>query len=209
MKRFTLLLVALLAFANPLLRAQSAEAHGAGTVAHETAHPAEEHGEGKTYLGIPAWILKLINMVVFLGVLGYLLAGPVKKSFEERKRVIRADLAEAATRREKADRLAADIAARMSQLEHEVASILERATEEGERQKREMIAAGEHDAERVLAAARSEIDARVKLARTELASMATEMTTDQARAIVTAALTDEDRRKIFGKSMDEIGEMPS
>ena len=214
MKRFAFLLITLLVFASPMLKAQSDQvAHGAEKVAHETAHPTEDHGEGKeapkTYLGIPGWILKLINMIVFLGVLGYLLGGPVKKSFAERKRVIAADLAEAATRREKADRLASDIAARMSKLEQEVAGILQRATEDGERQKRELIEAGERDAERVLTAARAEIEARVKVARNELAAQAAEMTTDQARAIVTASLTEEDRRKIFGQSVDEIGEMPS
>src|SRR6185369_11888276 len=51
-------------------------------------HPNEAHGEGheapKTYFGIPGWILKLANMFVFLGVLGYLIGGPVKRAFAAR-----------------------------------------------------------------------------------------------------------------------------
>src|SRR3954468_16994211 len=117
-------------------------AHGAEKTAHETAHPGEAHGgeheAPKTYFGIPGWILKLANMLLFIGVLAWFLGGPIKKSLGERRAQIQADAQEAKARRAKADQLAADIQARLTQIEADVRAIHERAQAEGEKQKREL-----------------------------------------------------------------------
>jgi ATP synthase F0 subunit b len=213
MRRWLFCFAFLLALCTPLVKAQNGQAAPAPTaVARETAHPAEAHEEAeapKTYFGIPGWILKLLNMLTFLGVLGYFLGGPIRKAFDERREKIRVDLVEAKVRRQKADSLADDIDARLAQLERDVASILERAAEDGEKQKKEMIAAGEVEAAKVLVAARSEIDARVKAARSDLAAMAAQMTTDQALALAASSLTDADRKRIFGESLDQVEEIPT
>ena len=64
-------------------------AQGAEKAAHEQAHPNEGHGgeheAPKTYFGIPGWILKLANMLLFLGVLGWFLGGPIKKALIDRR----------------------------------------------------------------------------------------------------------------------------
>ena len=85
------LILILLLLATPVLYAQvdktgGTAAHGAENAAHAEAHPdehgqaAEEHHE-KTYWGIPGWILKLANMILFIGALVYFVGGPVKKGF--------------------------------------------------------------------------------------------------------------------------------
>ena len=53
-------------------------AHGSEKVSHEAAHPNADHGNAETepkFLGLPAWIFKLINMLLFIGVLGWLVGG--------------------------------------------------------------------------------------------------------------------------------------
>src|SRR5689334_12671345 len=147
MRRLFLLLILV---AAPMLFAQvdkqgGTAAHGAETEAHEVAHPDEpphegEHHVEKTYFGIPGWILKLANMLLFIGVLVYFAGGPVKKAFAERTEAIRRASVEARERREKADRMADDIQARLAAIEGEVRAIHERAAAEGERQKRELMA---------------------------------------------------------------------
>ena len=99
-------------------------AQGAEKGAHEQTHPNEAHGEGleapKKYFGIPGWILKLANMILFFGVLAYFVGGPVKTAFAERSAAIRRAADEARDRREKSDQMASQIQARLSAIESEV-----------------------------------------------------------------------------------------
>jgi F-type H+-transporting ATPase subunit b len=180
-------------------------AHGAEKEAHKVAHPTEEHGEGhhapKTYFGIPAWIWKLANMLLFFGFLAYFLVGPVKGAFIERRAAIEKAATEARERRAKADSLAADIQARLTQIESEIRSIHERAQQEGERQKRELIAAAEAEASKILAAARSEVDNRVKRARHELTEYAGQLAEERAEANVKEQITEADQQRLFRSSL--------
>jgi len=197
-----------------VLFAQQGElAHGAEKDAHKIAHPNEEHGEGhegpKTYFGIPAWILKLANMIAFVAVLGYFIAGPVKKSLAERRAAITRAAEEAKSRREKADGLAADIQARLGQIDAEVKAIHERAVTEGERQKRELLAAAEAEAQKILAAARNEVDNRVKHARHELTEYAGQLAAGRAEAILREKITPADQQQLFRESLQEVAEVQS
>jgi F-type H+-transporting ATPase subunit b len=211
------LLLVLLILVAPALLAQvdksgGTAAHGAESEAHQQAHPAEhaqdaaEHHE-KTYFGIPGWILKLVNMLLFFGVLGYFLRGPVKKAFVERSAAIRRAADEARERREKSDRMAGDIQARLSAIEAEVRAIHERALAEGERQKRELIAAAEAESQKILTAARNEVDNRLKHARTELTAYAGQLATARAEEILREKITEQDQSKLFQESLRQVGEV--
>lgn len=176
------------------------------------APPVEgEHGSAhsKTYFGIPADVLKAVNLILFAGVLFYLLKGPVSRTFAERKTQIKSQLAEAEIRRSKAETLAADIDARLRQMEEEVAQIRARAAEDGERQKNELIATSHADAEKIRMTARSEIDARLKQARAELTAFAGQLATDHAHRILESSVTDADRQKIFADNVRQVAEKKS
>jgi F-type H+-transporting ATPase subunit b len=189
-------------------------AHGAETEAHEQAHPTEgaaagaEHHE-KTYFGIPGWILKIANMILFVGVLVYFVGGPVKKAFAERTLAIRQASDEARERREKADRMAGEIQARLASIEAEVRAIHERAAAEGERQKRELIAAAEAESQKMLANARNEVENRLKHARHELTEYAGQLATERAEAILRETITEQDQRNLFQESLRQVGEVRS
>lgn len=188
-------------------------AHGADKATHEQAHPTEAHGEEheapKTYFGIPGWILKLTNMLLFLGVLGWLIGGPAKKALAERRLQIQADAQEARARRAKADQLAGDIQGRLTQIENDVRAIHERAQAEGERQKRELIAAAEAEAQKILQSARNEVENRLKHARHELTEYAGELATQRAEQILREKVTDQDRERLFEESVREVAEAKS
>jgi len=189
-------------------------AHGAENEAHEVAHPsehgaaAEAHHE-KTYFGIPGWILKLANMLLFLGVLVYFLKSPVGKAFAERSEAIRRANDEARERRTRADQMASEIQARLSAIEAEVRAIHERAETEGERQKRELIAAAEAESQKILAVARNEVDNRLKHARTELTAYAGQLAAERAEQILREKITEQDQRKLFQDSLQQVGEVRS
>ena len=184
-------------------------AHGAEKAAHAEAHPTEDHGKGahapETYFGIPGWILKLLNVIFFFGALIWLAGGPVKKAMAERREQIRLAAQDAASRRARADQMASEIQTRLSQIEHEVAAIHERAQVEGERQKRDLIAAAEVEAQKILAAARNEVDNRLKHARHELTEYAGQLAAERAEAILRERITDADRSKLFHESVQELG----
>ncbi len=211
MRRLLLLLLRALA---PALLAQvdqsgATAAHGAEKEAHGAAHPetaTTEHHE-KTYFGIPGWILKIANMVLFIGVLAYLVRGPVKNAFAERSSTIRRAADEARDRREKADRMAGDIQARLSAIEEEVRAIHERAVAEGERQKRELVAAAEAESEKILNNARTEVDNRLKFARKELTEYAGELAAQRAEQILREKITEQDQKNLFQESLREVSEV--
>ena len=201
-------LIALAAFGveqNP--PAADAVAHGSEKEAHKEAHPGEEHGghtEEPKFLGLPFWIWKLANMLLFFGVLIYFVGGPMKRAFAARSQAIRATAAEAQERHAKATQMAADIQARLSKLEDEVNGIHERARVEGERQKRELVAAAEAEAQKILANAQSEVDNRLRHARRELTEYAGQLAAERAEQLLKEKMTDEDRKKLFRESLAEV-----
>lgn len=208
------LLLILLLLVTPALLAQvdktgGTAAHGAESATHEKVHPEEgaakgaEHHE-KTYFGIPGWILKIANMILFIGVLVYFVGGPVKKGFAARSEAIKRAADEARERREKADRMAGDIQARLSAIEAEVRAIHERAVAEGERQKRELITAAEAESQKILTAARTEVDNRLKHARTELTEYAGQLASERAEQILREQITETDQKKLFADSLREV-----
>ncbi len=212
MRRLILLL--LIAIIAPALFAQvdksgGTAAHGAEKTMHDEAHPSEAGAEGaehheKTYFGMPGWILKLANMLLFLGVLTYFAGGPVKNAFAQRSAAIKQAAEEAKERREKADRMASDIQARLAAIEAEVRAIHERAQAEGERQKRELIAAAEAESQKILTNARNEVDNRLKHARTELTEFAGQLASERAEQILREKITPDDQKKLFAESLREV-----
>jgi F-type H+-transporting ATPase subunit b len=166
---------------------------------------AGEHHE-KVYFGfLPAWVLKLLNMVLFFGILAYFIGGPLKRALAARNAQVRQEAEEARARRAKADQLAGDIQARLTQIEQEVQAIHERARIEGERQKTELLAAAEAEAAKILQAARNEVDNRLKHARKELTEYAAELAAERAESILREKITPEDQKKLFGESVAEVG----
>lgn len=165
-----------------------------------------EQGEHRTFLGMPFWVAKLINMLLFFGALIWVLKGPIGNAFRQRSVTLRHEADEARERRVKADQMASEIQTRLTQIEQDVRAIRERAEAEGERQKRELIVAGEAEAAKILQAARAEVDNRLKLAKQELTEYAGELTTERAEAILREKITEEDRKNLFQESLREVGE---
>lgn len=212
------LLPILLLLLVPALFAQAetttAAAHGTESSTHAAAAP-DEHGKSaeehhaETYFGIPGWILKMANMLLFIGLLAYFVGGPVKKAFADRSAAIRRAADEAKERRAKSDQMASEIQARLSAIEAEVRAIHERAQNEGERQKRDLMVAAETEREKILTAARNEVDNRLKHARTELTEYAGQLAAERAEQILRETITDQDQRKLFQESLREVGEVRS
>lgn len=187
-------------------------AHGAIEESHEAAYPEheQEHGhEERTYFGIPGWILKLLNMILFLGFLAFLLRGPISRAFRERKESIRTRLSEADVRRERAERMEEEIQERLARVEGEIEAIRTRAEEEGRRQGQQIVESSEREAEKILASARSEIEQRVSQARRELRQYAAELATERATTLVETSIDERDKSALFDDSVRRLTEVKS
>lgn len=223
MIRRLLLIIALIGMALTVLPLASAHAqehpqagdvaHGAEKAAHEQAHPSEAHGgEGeapKTYWGIPGWVLKLLNMILFLAAIVWFTRKPMAAAMSERSAAIRRAADEAKERRLKADQMAGDIQARLAAIEVEVKAIHERAQAEGEKQKRDLVAAAEAEAAKILQNARNEVDNRLKNARHELTEYAGQLAAERAEQILREKITDDDQSRLFQDSLKQVSEVRS
>jgi F-type H+-transporting ATPase subunit b len=208
MRRLILILLLLAVPALVLAQPKSPTnvAHGSEKVGAEAAR-GEGHGEehaAPTFLGVPAWIFKLVNMILFIGLLGWLLGKPIRSFFGERGAGIQRAAQEARERMEKADRVAGDIQARLTQLEQELEVIRERAEHDGERQKKEILAAAEAEAERILQSARAEVDNRLKNAKSELTEYAGQLASERAEQLLREKITPQDQAKLFRESLNEV-----
>jgi F-type H+-transporting ATPase subunit b len=214
MRKLLAVLLLLLIFPVVVLASDATDpnnvAQGAEKAVHKEAHPTEDsgghHEQPKTYFGIPAWILKILNLIVFWGVLLWLIGGPVKKALANRRESIKQASVQAAERRQKADQIASEIQGRLDAIEQEVRAIHERAQVEGERQKRELIAAAEAEAAKIMQSAKLEVDNRLKRARQELTEMAGQLATERAEALLRERITEQDKHKLFEESLRQVGE---
>lgn len=180
-------------------------AHGSEKESAEAAH----HDAGEKFLGLPTWIWKVANMLIFLGALVYFLKTPISNALADRKAGIQRAAEEAKARRAKSDQIASDIQARLAQLEDEIKNIHERAQQEGERQRRELIAAAETEAKKILAQAQAEVDNRLKNARHELTEYAGQLASERAEQILRDRITPDDQKKLFDESLREVAEVRS
>lgn len=166
----------------------------------------DSHHETQTFLGLPAWIWKLANMLLFLGFLYYLLSGPIKNYFAQRKVNIKTTLTEAEERRQRAERMSEEINAKIAALESEIAEIRSRADEEGQRIAAQISESTDRDLEKVRRAAKAEIDQRLNTARRDLREHAAKLASERAEEILESSITEADRDRIFEQGLSRLEE---
>lgn len=159
-----------------------------------------------TWLGLPAWIWMLANLVIFFGVLGYYLGPPIARFLEARERRIHEELAEARERRTEAAELQTNLGAKVAALEAQIAEILKRAESEGHREHDAILEQAEREKERLLAQAQGEIDHRMAQARQELKDFTAELSARLAREQLEAELGPADRQRIFRRNLSRLEE---
>lgn len=180
-----------------------------GVAALLAARPAAAAADPfATWMGLPAWIWMLANLILFFGVLGYYLGPPIARFLEARGRRIHEELAEARERRSEAAELQASLGAKVAALEAQIAEILERAGSEGHREHDAVLEHAEREKERLLAQAKGEIDHRVTQARQELKDFTAELSARLAREQLERELGPNERQRIFRRNLDRLEEAP-
>ena len=166
------------------------------------ARQAEEHAAN--FLGLPLWIWQLANLVLFLGVLLYFVARPMAAMFRQRQLDVEKRLAEAKKLREEAVQLGQQVKERMSRLDQEIAEIRARGRADGETERAALAERADREVERVRKEAEQEIGRRLAAAKQELRQTAAELTAGVARDMLSAQITEDDRRRLLDESVERL-----
>ncbi|MEW5877580.1 MAG: hypothetical protein AB1751_05895 [Acidobacteriota bacterium] len=170
-----------------------------------TAQAAEAaEGAAETFLGLPTVLWKTANLVVFLGVLAWLLARPLSRFFHTRREEIARDLREAERLRAEAAAMQQQMSAKLAALEGEMVALRDRLRREGEAERDRLIAEGEQEAAKFLRQVEDEATRRLLAARQQLAREAAEAAAAVAWEILGKELTPQDRDRIFEATLARL-----
>jgi len=174
----------------------------AGFAALALAAPAE-HSE--SFLGLPMWLWQLVNLIAFLGVLGYFVARPLAQAFGRRQQAVEERIVQARQRREEAARLETEIHERLARLDQDLAEVRARGLSEGESARAALIRKADEEVERVKREAEHEIARRLAFAREELRRTAADLTASAALTRLSSEVTDDDRRRLLDEALSNLG----
>lgn len=152
----------------------------------------------------PTGFPKLVNLLIFLGILYLLLRRPLRQFFAQRLANVRQVLERAAKERANASEKMAELDARLNRLDAEVASIKEQAQREAVAERERMKAETERDIEKLRLTTSREIDAAKQVALADLREFAATKSVELAEQIIRRELTPEDDARLLRQVSDEL-----
>jgi F-type H+-transporting ATPase subunit b len=164
----------------------------------------EGHEAAKGFLGVPTLVWQVANLVTFLGLLWYFLRKPVSEFFGNRRTEVAKALAKADEDRARAESLAQELAARLAQIETELANLRESAKKDAEAEHAALQKQSEEDAARFLARASTDVDNRVRAARAELTAYAGDLAVEVAKDLLAKSVTPEDEKRLVAEGVAEL-----
>jgi len=160
--------------------------------------------QGVTHLGVPDYVWLSLNLTLFLYILQRFVGRPMGAFLESRRDGIAEELQNARRQLEEADRLQAEVSKRLGELEQEVASLKERAVVDAEADAAKIRAQTEVEEERFLRRVDDEMARREAETRARLAQDTATLTAELARELLEKEMTEEDRRRVFERSLDAM-----
>jgi F-type H+-transporting ATPase subunit b len=155
--------------------------------------------------GVLLQIGKIFNLGLVVGVLVWVGRKPLVEFFRNRTQSICEQLDEAQQARQEAEARLAEMRDRMRNLDRELKEIRSASEREAQAEYERLVAEAERDAEKIVARARQEIDGMTRAAQLELKAHAAELSVRLAEEKIRAEITDEDRARLFGKFVRQLG----
>lgn len=160
--------------------------------------------KGATHLWIPDYIWLSLNLTLFLYLLQRYVGRPMGVFLDTRREGIAEELQNARRQLEEADRLQAEASKRLADVEHEVAELKNRATANGKADATKITEQTMIEEERFLRRVDEEIARRQAETRAQLAQDTADLTAQLARDLLKQEMTDDDRRRVFERSLDAM-----
>lgn len=178
--RFLLALLLVLAFVEPVLASEG----------HEPRW------------GDFAW--RVLNLILFCGILWYFTGNLVKRFFRSRKQTIQDTMSELEQRREDAKANLEEIEKRIANLEAERNAILDESRKQAERLRRGIMDDAKRQADQIVEQARlaAENESRAMLEKVR-ATVANEIVEAASRAL-SGQLTEKDHERLISNSLDKV-----
>jgi len=161
-------------------------------------------GEAGPFLGLPRPLWYTVNLVLFLGLLGYLVARPLNRFFTDRSAEVSRQLAEAQRQQEEAVALRHELDRRVHSLEAEVTALRRRLREEAERDRQALDLQGEREAARLVQQVDAEVHRRLLQAREVLARDAATLAADLAWELLEREMEPADQERIFQRTLQRL-----
>jgi F-type H+-transporting ATPase subunit b len=157
--------------------------------------------DGLDPLGIP----KLVNLILFAGLLYYLLRKPAREFFAKRLKDVRSTLDRAARERETATTKLKEIDDRLARFDREITEIRAQTDRETEVERVRIQKETEREAERLRQLAKREIGTATLGAIIELRKFAADKSVELAEQMIRSKLTLEDDRRLVDRASSGLG----
>ncbi len=150
-------------------------------------------------------IAKLVNLLLFVGVMVYFLRRPVKEAFRGRQGNIRDELMRAEEERAAAVARLEEVEGRLANLDAEVEAVRAQARREAAEERARVERATEEEMRKIREQARREIESAAKAARAELRMFAAEQSVRLAEEMIRRDIRPEDDAHLAREYVSELG----
>jgi len=154
----------------------------------------------------PGWeVWRFFNLILFVGVLVFLLRRPIGASLVARRDSIRRELMRAQEERRAALAKLEEVEARLAQLDAEVESVRAQARREAEAERESITRATAEETRRLREQAQREIESAGKVARQDLRRYAAEQSVRLAEDLIRRDIGAEDDSRLMNDYIGELG----
>jgi ATP synthase F0 subunit b len=150
-------------------------------------------------------LARLINLLLFVGLMYFLLRRPLGEAFRTRQEGIRRDLLRAEEERRAAVAKLEEVEGRLARLDAEVEAIREQAQREAAEERERIERATEEEVRKIREQARREIESAAKAARAELRAYTAEQSVRLAEELIRSEIRPEDDAQLVNEYVEELG----
>jgi F-type H+-transporting ATPase subunit b len=150
-------------------------------------------------------IAKLVNLLLFVGLMFYFLRRPIVTAFQGRQEGIRHELMRAEEERVAAEARLEEVEGRLARLDAEVEAIRANAQREAAEESRRVERATEAEIRKIREQARREIESAAKAARAELRRFTAEQSVKLAEEMIRRDIRPEDDAHLAREYVEELG----
>ena len=150
-------------------------------------------------------IAKLVNLLLFVGLMFYFLRRPIMGAFGARQESIRSELMRAEEERAAATAKLEEVEGRLARLNAEVEAIRTQAQNEAAEERVRIEQAAEEEIKKIREQARREIESAAKAARAELRAFTAEQSVKLAEEMIRRDIRPEDDAHLAREYVEELG----
>jgi F-type H+-transporting ATPase subunit b len=150
-------------------------------------------------------LARLVDLLLFVGLMYFLLGRPLGEAFRARQEGIRRDLLRAEEERNAAVAKLEEVEGRLARLDAEVEAIREQAQREAADERARIERETEEEIRKIREQARREIESTAKSARAELRAYTAEQSVRLAEELIRREIRPEDDAHLVGEYVEELG----